>query len=290
MSARALAPALLDMADAIEAAKSLVSPKSKIELKVQATKEGSFDIQLILQAIGDFANSTDGQAISFLVSIGGVGLVAIIVEAVKFAAKKINKGEPRVVESKPVEADDGTTFSEEKITVEYPDGERVIFHKTAMHIAQNAKFVNSMGKALAGPASQQGVDGAEISSTDIRQNVDSGTARTMAEWEPSEKIVDEFDNRMTVQPVDAHFRTGKRWHVTAGAGTDYVVDIEDGNFLKSVEDGLRMGVKDVFVVNMHTVSSVGRDGKLRSKHTITKVIRHIPVQKTEQGTFDLGTR
>lgn len=290
LSARTLAPALLDMADAIEVAKDSVSSESKIELRVQATKEGSFDIQLILQAIGNFSNSTEGQGIHFLVSIGGVGLVAIIVGAVKFAAKKMRKGEPKVVKSEPVEADDGATFSEEKVTVEYPDGEQVTFHKTSMHIAQNTKFVNSMGRALVGPASQQGVDGAEISSNGISENIDCDTAKIMAEWEPSEKVVDESDNQMTVQPVDAHFRTGKRWHVTAGVGTDYVVDIEDEKFLNSVEDGLRIGIKDVFVVNMHTVSSVGRDGKLRSKHTITEVVRHIPIQKTEQGTFDFGER
>lgn len=39
---------------------------------------------------------------------------------------------------------------------------------------------------------------------------------------------------------------------------------------------------------MHTVSTEGRDGKLRSKHTITKVIKHMPVEKSEQGAFDIG--
>lgn len=39
LSARALAPALQDMADAIEAAKIGVSPDAKIDLKVQVTKE-----------------------------------------------------------------------------------------------------------------------------------------------------------------------------------------------------------------------------------------------------------
>lgn len=39
LSARALAPALLDMADAIEAAKNGVSPHAKVDLRVQATKE-----------------------------------------------------------------------------------------------------------------------------------------------------------------------------------------------------------------------------------------------------------
>ena len=285
LSARALAPALLDMADAIEAAKNEVSPDAKVDLRVQATKEGSFDIQLILQAVNDVANSMMGQDITFLIDIGG--LASMIVGAVKFAAKRLKKGEPEIAKTEPTETEGGSIFSEEKVTVVYPDGEQVTYHKTEMRIAQNPKFVCSMGKALSGPASQEGVEGAEISADGMAEDVDRDTAKEMANWEPSEKVVDEVDNELTVQPVDAHFRSGKRWHVTAGGGTDYVVDIEDKEFLNKIEDGLRIGIKDVFRVSMHTVSTMGRDGKLRSKHTITKVMQHVPVSRTDQGTFDI---
>lgn len=288
LSAKALAPALLDMSDAIEAAKNVVSPKAKIELRVQATKEGSFDIQLILQAMNDFASSVAGQDLKYIAAIGGIGLIPMVIGAVKFVVKKLKKGEPREVKTEPVDADDGATFSEEKVTVEYPDGTQVTYNRTEMRIAQNKKFVNSMGSALSGPASEPGVDGAEISSTGLSEDVDRETAKEMAAWEPSEMVVDEVDNKLTVQPVDAHFRSGRHWHVTAGNGTDYMVDIEDEKFLKDIEDGMRIGIKDVFLVNMHTIAAVGHDGKLRSKHTITKVIQHIPVSKTEQGTFDIG--
>ena len=270
LSAKALAPALLDMSDAIEAAKNVVSPKAKIELRVQATKEGSFDIQLILQAMNDFASSVAGQDLKYIAAIGGIGLIPMVIGAVKFVVKKLKKGEPREVKTEPVDADDGT------------------YNRTEMRIAQNKKFVNSMGSALSGPASEPGVDGAEISSTGLSEDVDRETAKEMAAWEPSEMVVDEVDNKLTVQPVDAHFRSGRHWHVTAGNGTDYMVDIEDEKFLKDIEDGMRIGIKDVFLVNMHTIAAVGHDGKLRSKHTITKVIQHIPVSKTEQGTFDIG--
>lgn len=288
LSARALAPALLDMADAIEAAKNEVSPNVKVDLKVQATKEGSFDIQLFLQAVNDVANSPMGQDITFLMGIGGFGLAPMIIGAVKFAAKRLKKGEPEITKTEPTETEDSSTFSEEKVTVVYSDGEQVTYHKSEMRIAQSPKFVSSMGKALSGPASQEGVDGAEISADGKAEDVDRDTAKEMANWEPSEKVVDEVDNELTVQPLDAHFRSGKRWHVTAGGGTDYVVDIEDKEFLNKIENGLRIGIKDIFKVSMHTVSTVGRDGKLRPKHTITKVIKHIPVEKSEQGTFAIG--
>lgn len=228
-----------------------------------------------------------GQDMAFLMGIGGIGLAPMIIGAVKFAAKRLKKGEPEITKTESTETEDGSTFSEEKVTVVYPDGEQVTYHKTEMRIAQSLKFVSSMGKALSGPASQDGVEGAEISAAGVVEDVDRDTAKEMANWEPSEKVVDEVDNELTVQPLDAHFRSGKRWHVTAGGGTDYVVDIEDKEFLNKIEDGLRIGIKDVFRVSMHTVSTIGRDGKLRSKHTITKVMQHVPVSRTDQGTFDI---
>lgn len=90
----------------------------------------------------------------------------------------------------------------------YPDGEKVAYRKTEMCIAQNPKFVISMGKALSGPASQEGVEGTEISSAGMAEDVDRDTAKEMASWEPSEKVVDEVDDELTVQPMDAHFESG----------------------------------------------------------------------------------
>jgi hypothetical protein len=95
--------------------------------------------------------------------------------------------------------------------------------------------------------------------------------------------VSESDAELTVQPLDAHFESGKKWHVTTGGETRYSVDIEDETFIKSVENGRRIGKKDLFIVTMHTVSSIGRDGKLKASHAITKVKKHIPVDEGDQG-------
>lgn len=43
-----------------------------------------------------------------------------------------------------------------------------------------------------------------------------------------------------------------------------------------------VGIKDVFSVSMHTVSTVGKDGRPRTKRTTTKVIKHMSVKKSEQ--------
>lgn len=285
LNARVLAPALLDLADAIEAAKSEVSPDSEIELRVEATEVGSFDLMMFLQAVGQFSTTAPGQGLAYLTAIGGVGFLTILIGAFKFVSNRFKQGEGTIEKKEPAE-DDGTTFTDEKVTVKYPDGQTVTYFRTSIRIANNRRFVNSTGKALAGPSDQDGVDGAELAGAGELINVDQRTARTMADWTPEENIVRQTDTELTVQPLDAHFEPGKKWHVTVGGETKYTVDIEDEGFLQSIENGKRIGKKDIFVVMLHTVSSIGKDGKLKSRHTITKVRKHIPVEETEQGEFE----
>lgn len=287
LNARVLAPALIDLSDAIETAKTEVSPDSEIELRVKATEKGSFDIMMFLQAVGQFSDSTQGQGLEYLKNIAGVGFVAVIVGAVKYAKNHFSHGDGKTISSEQAE-DDGTTFSDKKVTIRYSDGTEVEYLSTSMRIAQNRKFVNSAGKALAGPTNQDGVDGAELLGSGDGVKVDKLIARNMAEWTPREDIVSETDTDLTVQPLDAHFEPGKKWHVTVGGETKYSVDIADQEFLREIENGKRVGKKDIFMVTLHTVSSMGKDGKLKSIHTITKVKRHIPVEESQQGEFEFN--
>lgn len=127
----------------------------------------------------------------------------------------------------------------------------------------------------------------ELSGGGDSVDVDKETARSMAEWTPSEDVVSETDATLTVQLLDAHFEPGKKWHVTVGGETKYTVDMEDPAFVRAVENGKRIGKRDMFVVTMHTVSSVGRDGRLKARHSITKVQRHIPYDEGSQGELDI---
>ncbi|BAQ30467.1 hypothetical protein [Bifidobacterium scardovii] len=287
ISAKALAPALLNFADAVEAAKNEMSSESQVELRVKATRPGSFDIQLLLQGIGDFANTAQGQGLEWLATVGGVGFLTILIGAVKFVKYVHEHGEPKIVKTEPLPADEGTTFSEEKVTVKAPDGTFYETYRSSMRIAANRTFVNSAGKALSGPAAADGVDGAELSSRTESVNVDKQTARSMADWTPDEDVINETDSTLTVQPLDAHFEPGKKWHVTVGGETKYTVDMEDPAFIHAVENGKRIGKRDMFVVTMHTISSRGKDGKLKARHAITKVQKHIPYDEGSQGELDI---
>lgn len=276
MSARTLAPALLSFADAIDAAKDELAPKSKVELRVLATQPGSFDIQFILESLGNFATSEQGQGLHWLSEVLGVGFVEIVIGAFKALKFRHDKGETKIVETKPV--NDDMVFSEERVTIESADGERIETYKSSLRIADNSKFVNNAGKALSGPSSQKGVDGAEVSSGKDSVDIDKKTAQSMAEWVPAEDVINESDVKLVVQPLDAHFEPGKKWRVTTGNDVRYTVDMDDEAFIHAVEDGKRIGKKDTFLVNLHTVSTIGKDGKLKGRYSITKVLSHTPYE------------
>lgn len=289
ISARALAPALLELSDAVEAAKSTLEPNAKVDLRVEATRPGSFDIHLILQGVFDFSTTPEGRALAYLSDVGGVGMLAVILGAIKYVKLRLVHGPAEEISSKPAEEDPALTFSEDEVTVRHEDGTVATYHRSTLKIAQNEKFVNSLGKALAGPANTDGIDGAEVSGNQEVIDIPKEQARELKEWtsepdEEEEKPI-ENDSRVLIQPLDLHLESGKKWNVTTGGGTKYQVDVEDDDFLDRLKNGERLGRKDTFDVTMHTVSTVAKNGQLTAKYTITKVHRHNAFVPDKQGTL-----
>lgn len=287
MNAKVLAPALLSFSDAVEVAKNEVLPYTQVELRVKATRPGSFDIQFILQSVDAFSQTSAGGGLAYLAGTGGLTLYTIIIGAVKLASWFRHHAGARIVSNEPADDDGMDVFSEHKVIVESADGTRIQTYDSCLRIARKRKFVNNVGKAMAGPSSQEGVDGAELSSGGDSVDVDHETARSMAEWVPPEDVIGETDMTVTVQPLDAHFEPGKKWHVTSGNDVKYTVDMCDDDFIDAVENGERIGKKDIFKVTIHAVSARARDGELKTRYSITKVLEHKPYKPPVQGELEL---
>lgn len=289
LSVKSLAPALLSLSDAVEEAKNTLEPNAKIELRVMATVPGSFDIQLLLQGIADFSNTANGQGLEYLATVGGIGFIAVFAGAVTFIKKKLQHGKAKEIASKPIESDsDSTTFSDEEVTMEFSDGTTAKFHRSMLKIAKSDKFVNNLGKSLAGPTKLEGIDGAELSTDNEKIDVSVDEAVSMSDWsseDEEEEETIENDSRILIQPVDPHLETGKKWNVTTGSGTKYQVDVEDEDFLERVRRGERLGRFDTFEVTLHTTSIVKKDGRLSAQYKITKVHSHRPYEPEVQGNL-----
>ena len=278
MSVKTLAPALMHLSDAVETVQKTIAPELDIELKIKATSPGSFDIQLLLQMIGEYSQTMEGKGLEWLTGIIGVGFSTIFIGAIKLVKYFIHHGDVKSV--KPIETESAESadavFTERMVEVEALDGTTTRTYESCLRIAGDRKFVNDAGKAFSGPTSEDGIDGAELSDPDAEVHVDKETAAKMAEWVPKEDIIAENDVRLPVQPLDAHFEPGKKWRVTTGGDTKYTVDMLDDTFIEAVENGERIGKKDIFFVILHTVSYRDSAGKLRARHSITKVLKHIP--------------
>lgn len=286
LSVRDLAPALLRFAKAVDAAKQEIEPESNIELRVNATREGSFDIQFILQQIGKYSQTPAGQGLGFLGEIGALSFLSFlakrIVNGIKVFRENRSHGEGKIISGNA--PDDNNIFTEKKVTIEYPDGYRMEAYESSMRIARNPEFINNAGKAFAGPTNAEGINGVKISSYDEFADVDASTAKDMAEWVPAENILKENNVTMYVQPLDAHFEPNKKWHVTDGNVT-YSVDVHDVDFIDKVEKGLRIGKLDSLKVTMHTVCTQEPSGKLKTTYSITRVESYTPYNPPEQDTL-----
>lgn len=294
MSIKDLAPALLHFSDAVDEAKNLIDTDAKIDLKVTATQPGSFNI---LMNIAQFANSPSGQALAWLATIGGgIGISGIIVGAVKYAQKHIGKKKPKVIDKKAAsqsaDKNDNTLFTQNDnfVTIENPDGSHETYHEKSIEIAGDQKFVENIGQALHGPAQNNaGVQGAVLSSKGKKQqqvDVPVADSARLASWASPDKVLQEGDNTLTVQPLDAHFEEGKKWRVTTGEGTVYTVSVDDPRFVRAYENGLRIGRWDTLKVKMHFISYQRSNGRIRTDYSISKVISYTPFH-AEQGELGI---
>ncbi len=136
-----------------------------------------------------------------------------------------------------------------------------------------------------------GVEGAVLSSMEQgtpkdQVKVPVADSARLVSWVPEDKVLQEGDNTLTVQPLDARFEEGKKWRVTTGEGTVYTASVEDPAFVKAYENGLRIGRWDTLRVRMHFVSYQKANGRIKTDYSIVKVLKYTPFV-AEQGELGI---
>ena len=284
INAKALASSLLSFSDAVSVATKTIDKDLKVELQVTAQREGSFDVVFLLQqglqSIGEFSDTAVGKGVSFLST---VGLSGLIVGAIKLVVAKINSGEPTVEEVVDQDSDD-LLFSDERVVAVFPDGRRVETSRTQLRISELSDFVNKIGDACSVPV-DDGFDGVEFSSSAECVDVSVRDAQGMREYVPVDEVISEAVSDYVVQPLSVNFEDHKAWKLTTDNSGVISAEMTDEGFYQRLEEGLRVGKRDVFKVRMHVVSARDKRGKLKAKYTILRVLDYIPYNPPFQGSL-----
>lgn len=261
MDVRDLAPALMGLADAMQAAGRIADQSAQVRLDIKASAEGSFEIQMLLDVAHNAGLFLGGPAATMLAN--GLTISGSIKRAVMGAiaiAAKISKHGGKPVLLGPAERD---TY----IRYETPDGTTFEAHNMAWAVFENGKAMTGLEKVVE-PLRKGSIDtlvlSADGESESVRYDEREGFSSKYRE-----EIVSDNTVRMVLEIVDLNFRKSS-WKVSDG-GEPYGVEIDDTDFLSNVEAGrIRFGSGDSLDADVQVVQR-RVNVNLRTERVIVKV-------------------
>lgn len=238
------------------------------ELQVRPPKEGSFVLDFVVP-ITDMAHNDPGGTAALFGTLG-TGFAYAIHNGVKLV-----KGD-RVKDIEPVEGNEEifkVTWQSGEVThtpvdvwqkfQRMPRKTRKNFQKLMAPLEDSADRL----EIRSGTTSQSTE---EIMNTPVVEEYDHRDYREVSYEPPAEEDVETiFDVEATFQSMNFEF--GKKWKIISTAGSR-MATMEDEDFQKLIDSGLKIGKDDLFNVTIKETISHNL-GKARSSWAMTKIVR-----------------
>ena len=268
MPVRDLAPALLALGDLFSLASGVLHPHLEpVAVKVEATKEGSFFVHLLIDAedawdhVVDLFGSQGASALTnlrdLILTSGGLFWLVKRLKGHKVRRDE-SQPEPGVIRLKL----DGTT------TLDVPSEVWSLF--TNSDIRKHMRDVVE-------PLARQGIE--EVRFVTERPEealvVEKSDLPAYASTDGADQEeVYQGLQEMYVEVIAPAFVRGNKWRVNIGVTTIWI-SIEDDNFWDEIERGERFGMGDLLKVRMEIEQTRDADG-LHTEHTVIQVLEHVP--------------
>lgn len=265
MSMRDLAPALLGFSDAIDRYKELNYPFLDLDVKITATRAGSFDV--VLQLLGTMVSLGQGMNPSDVVQLASGLMEVIKILLARFQQTgDIKPGPHEVIEQ---------TSTRVKLSL---GPLNLDVGRDAYKASRDGKIINSLG-AASQPATLEGYDPIRFIHHDSnsREIIDAQASTAMIEARVSEQPIDPSIETTTLQ-IDTIQSRSVKWKFRKGDET-FWCEILDKAFLNRWRNHQEPFYNDDLLrVNLQTEQYV-QDGQLKTgDRRILKVYDHIPVQ------------
>ncbi|MBV3463356.1 hypothetical protein KSW31_04160 [Bifidobacterium longum] len=265
MSVRDLAPALLGFSDAIDRYKELNYPFLDLDVKITATRAGSFDV--VLQLLGTMVSLGQGMNPSDVVQLASGLMEVIKILLARFQQTgDIKPGPHEVIEQ---------TSTRVKLSL---GPLNLDVGRDAYKASRDGKIINSLG-AASQPATLEGYDPIRFIHHDSnsREIIDAQASTAMIEARVSEQPIDPSIETTTLQ-IDTIQSRSVKWKFRKGDET-FWCEILDKAFLNRWRNHQEPFYNDDLLrVDLQTEQYV-QDGQLKTgDRRILKVYDHIPVQ------------
>jgi hypothetical protein len=268
MPVRDLAPALLALGDLFADVSVLLYPDRKpVALNIQASKEGSFVLHLILEA-----EKTWDQVMDLLTAEGSTALVnlqgLVVGAGGLFALIKHLKG--RLAKSHEKDPISG------RIRITAQDGSVIEVAAEVLDLYQKLAIRKKTQQVVA-PLQREGVE--SITFQDERETTVTIEASEVPAFEAPEaseiSLGADQTTEMVASILSLTFVEGNKWRLSDGERTFNAV-IEDQAFVDRVDGGIESFRKgDMLRLRMRT-RQTQREGRLHTEYTVVEVVQHIP--------------
>lgn len=270
MDLESFASSVLNFGKAINVIKDYLGI-NKLDIKIVATKEGSFEVDLVLVAdiwgsFKNLLNSDSASALLNLVAILGIGSGGV------FKLFKFLKGqEPKNIRQ------DG-----DNIYITNIDNTTMVFNEKITEIYQDSKFRECMENFAKSPLDSDSIDNITIKHNNDFIEIDKSEKEFYKKvlWTKESDIKNRIYEQ-TFSIVSLNFNKGNKWKLSDGRGSINVV-IKDESFLNKIENNeVQFAKGDKLICEVELIEDVSGE-KIISTYSILKIIDHIKPLKTQR--------
>jgi len=274
MDVSELAPALLGLAELFREANSILQPGSPpVQLEIQATAQGSFDVHLVITqadvwgAAGTTINLLSSQGVAALINlkeliIGSRGVFSLIK---RLQGRTIDRSEP--------------TEQSGDVVLHTTEGDTLTVPAAVLRVYRSATLRRRAGQVVA-PLQKDGVVSLQFrqEATETAVSVELGPSDTDSfRVVETERTVAEQRGTMVYSIAAPSFVEGNKWRLTDGSNQTFYADIADQNFLARVDRGEEAFRKGDFLrCEMHIRAVQTDEGHLRTDYSVIRVVDHTP--------------
>lgn len=269
MDVKQLAHALLALSQTFEKIQAHTAPNCVISLKAKATREGSFNIDLIASVANSIVDLFSSNPVNAVVNASAI--VGVFLGTVKFIKHSLHKGAP--VKQTPDKTDERTGL--ECVKLEFPDGSKLTSYKASVELLTNEKYLKAL-KATVKPATVYRFGSVVFRDDYCEETVDSEEAYGISQYSSLCTKTEYNTVEMVVQALDISFRDGGKWRINDGVKTQFV-KVEDSEFIKRLNNGEESFRKnDFYKVSMLVCKSIDSNGMLTTRYvSIKRVLDHM---------------